>query len=321
MLLKELLKVATEPPRGSPRGEVLLIIPYFGKLGRWFPLYLQSLSQQSTIDLLLITDAQPEDLPANVHLLRMDFAAFRARTRQELGIPVALPTTRHLCDLKPAYGRLFEEFLRGYDYWAFGDEDVLYGDLDRLLRPLLERGFDVLTPSREMTLGHLTILRNTPRIIGLAFEDPGYRSILTSGEFVAYDGSGWAKGGRLGSFTETVRAAEGAGDISVLWGFPKRGDIPWPGAALRYDGKSICETSNSNPYGAELVYFHWGRAKRQRYLKFPSPEQARRGFTYDRFGFYNPRLFHGYEFMRHKLRFLHRCAATLLRRPSTRKYR
>jgi hypothetical protein len=290
---------------------VLLIIPYFGKLGRWFPLYLQSLAQQSTIDLLLITDSPPDDLPANVRLVRMEFADFRSLTTRKLRTPVALPTVRHLCDLKPAYGRLFDEYLSGYDYWAFGDEDVLYGDLDRLLRPLLKQGFDVITGSRQMTLGHLTILRNTPLAMDLVFQDPRYRSILASGEFVAYDESGWAKEGRFGSFTETVKAAERKGDISVLWGFPMRGDVPWPGKSIRYDGKAVYED------GEELIHYHWGRAKGKRFLfRFPSLQQARCGFVYDRFGFYDPRLFSAYEPIRHRLRLLHRYAAVLLRRPS-----
>ena len=37
------------------------------------------------------------------------------------------------------HGLVYEEFLRGYSHWGFGDLDVLYGNLTRFLAPLLSR--------------------------------------------------------------------------------------------------------------------------------------------------------------------------------------
>ena len=34
-----------------------------------------------------------------------------------------------LCGCKPFYGVIHKEELRGYDYWGFGDIDLIYGDL------------------------------------------------------------------------------------------------------------------------------------------------------------------------------------------------
>jgi len=56
-----------------------------------------------------------------------------------LGIPNLMVDGEMLKDLKPMHGLVYEEFLRGYSHWGFGGLDGLYGNLTRLLAPLLSR--------------------------------------------------------------------------------------------------------------------------------------------------------------------------------------
>lgn len=265
----------------SERAKALVIIPYFGKFGPWFPLYLHSLACQHTLDLLLITDASTPPLPANARRVDMTLADVRDLATARLGTAVLLSRVRKLCDLRPAYGLVFEEFTRGYDYWAFGDEDVLYGDLDRLLAPHFQGEPDLIVPSRTMTIGHLTLVRNAPRTNELAMHDPDYPAVLASDEHWAYDESSWARREDCSSFTRTVKEAEARGELSVHWGFSKRGSIPWPGRSYTYDGRAIREND-----GAEITYYHWARFRGLGYT-FPTIQQARVGFAFDRYGFYD----------------------------------
>ena len=282
------------------KGRALLIIPYFGTFGPWFPIYLRSLANQNTLDLLLITDADLTYLPKNVRVLKSTLPELQAMAEEKFGTKVSLPTARYLCDLKPAYGRLFDEYLDGYEYWAFGDEDVIYGDLDHILMPLLDGRTDVLTADRKGTLGHLTVLRNTEKLRKLVFEDEEYLRVLASDDFWAYDEWSWTRTiENPSSFTRTVKTAERRGEISVSWeAYKIRGDVPWPGEGMRYDGKSICSLD-----GDELAYFHWGRAKNKylkyrRLFRFPTVQEAEGGFVYDRFGFYYPTKGFGQEWLR-----------------------
>ena len=66
---------------------------------------------------------------------------------ERLGTEVRLTHSRKLCDLRPAYSLVFGDYVRGYDYWAYGDEDVFYGDLDGQLAPRLARRPDLLVPA------------------------------------------------------------------------------------------------------------------------------------------------------------------------------
>ncbi|WP_031555063.1 DUF6625 family protein [Parvularcula oceani] len=265
------------------KAKALLILPYFGAFGPWFPLFLHAVGTQHTLDLLLIGDTEPAALPANARFVPTTLEALRSRAETTLGLPLALPEARKLCDLRPAYGRLFAEELRGYDYWAYGDEDVLYGDLDRHLRPLLAEGMDVVTPSETMTTGHLTVLRNREAVNGLALEDPAFAEALRDPALWAYDESSWNRPGAEGSFTASVKRAEAEGRLAVRWGWPhaKRGDIPWPGRSYRYEKGRLIDNE-----GHEITYYHWGRYKKAGH-PFPSPQEAEAGFSFDRFGFWS----------------------------------
>lgn len=263
------------------RSPAVLILPYFGKFGPWFPLFLRSLSQQRTLDLLLLTDATTPPLPENVQLIEMTLATARALAEEKLKLKVSLYDVRKLCDLRPFFGKVFEDFIHDYRYWAFGDEDVLYGDLDRLLAPRLRNGPDLIVPGKGMVIGHLTLLKNTPLINDLFMRDADHQRVLSDPAHWAYDERSGAHSESGGSFTEAVKSAEEAGLIKVDWGLPKRGDIPWPGRFITYDGKCLYDT-----FGLEIAYYHWGRL-RGRGWKFPAAEEAAGGFAIDSIGFHD----------------------------------
>ena len=272
-------------------GRVLLILPYFGSFGPWFPLFLQSLANQQTLDLLLLSDTEPTELPTNVRRVEMTLDQVRELATGRLGTPVRLERTRNICDLKPAYGMVFAEFTQGYEYWAFGDEDVLYGDLDRMLAPHLDGTTDLITPSMMNKTrteggiqGHLTVLRNDRRTNELAISDPAYKQVLVSQEHWAYDENSWRRGPESSSFTKVVKEAEARGELSIHWGLPAVTHVPRPGRWYVYDGRTLRADN-----GVEFLYYHWGRM-RHRNVQWPGPEQAADGVAFDRYGFYDPEL-------------------------------
>ena len=270
---------------GTPRrGKALLIIPYFGSFGPWFPLYLHSLGTQQTLDLLLLSDVRPPGLPANARHVPMTFDQLRELATARLATPVRLHRMRNICDLRPAYGLIFEEFTRGYEYWGFGDEDVLYGNLDRMLAPHLDSGADLIVPGNTGKSGHLTLVRNAALTNQLAMRDPAYRDVLVSLEHWAYDETSWRCGSEISSFHKIVSEAEARGELSTRRGLPRVVNVPALGRWYVYDGRSLHEDN-----GNELLYYHWGRMRHRR-VQWPGQAEARTGFAFDRYGFYDPRL-------------------------------
>jgi len=266
------------------RGKALLIIPYFGSFGPWLPLYLHSLANQTTLDLLLLTDTAPPALPPQVRRVEMTFDELRERAAARLSTEVSLHRNRNICDLRPAYGLIFEEFVRGYEYWGFGDEDVLYGDVDGMLGPHLDGTVDIVSPGMNGKSGHLTLVRNAPRTNELAMRDPAFKEVLASREHWAYDETSWRHGPESSSFYALVKAAAARGELTMHQGLARRVNVPAPGRWYVHDGRHLREDG-----GTELLYYHWGRMRHLN-VRWPDAEDARRGFAFDRYGFYDPQL-------------------------------
>ncbi len=165
----------------------LIILPYFGKFPSYFPLFLKSVEKNPGYNWLIVTDdTRPFAWPENVTVCYQGFAALRERIQSFFDFPVTLPEPYKLCDFRPAYGMIFAEELREYEYWGYGDCDLLFGNLERLLTPLLEKGYD-----KVFAAGHLTLYRNTPENNARFLKDykgkPLYRRAFTDPGTCCFD--------------------------------------------------------------------------------------------------------------------------------------
>lgn len=144
---------------------IRILIPYFGQWPFWFSFFLESCRRNPTIDWLFFTDCGiPADAPDNVRFIEMGFSEYCDLVSERLGIDFHPDTAYKLCDIKPALGEIHAEHVEGYDFWAFGDIDVIYGDLrgyftsERLARK------DLFATHHRRVSGHLCLLRNTPEL-------------------------------------------------------------------------------------------------------------------------------------------------------------
>lgn len=134
----------------------VLILSYFGKFKNYFQLFLNSVGRNKEYDLLLLTDNYDEyNYPDNVRIIHTTLAAVKETANKKFGFDVRLEKPYKLCDYKPAYGFLFEEYISGYAYWGHCDCDLIFGNLDKLLSPVLDEGYDKL-----FAAGHLTLYKN-----------------------------------------------------------------------------------------------------------------------------------------------------------------
>lgn len=135
-----------------------LVIPYFGKFPNYFELFLKSMGCNPDVHLHLFTDDRRElACPGNVFVHYTTFEETVERFRQKIDAAVCIPRPHKLCDFKPTYGLVYEEYLKDYDYWGYCDCDTIMGDLNRFLQPLFEQEYD-----KVFAIGHLSFIRNTP---------------------------------------------------------------------------------------------------------------------------------------------------------------
>ena len=134
------------------------IIPYFGKLPNYFPIFLKTCqSNYKNYDWLIFTDDEEKYiLPSNVKILKMTFDDLKSFIQKKFNFKICLETPYKLCDYKPAYGYIFEEYLSKYKFWGHCDLDIILGKLDDFLTEELLEKYDKL-----FCLGHMILYRNT----------------------------------------------------------------------------------------------------------------------------------------------------------------
>jgi hypothetical protein len=147
--------------------KVVLIICYFGKLPNYFNLFLKSVEKNNFFDFLFVSDCSEQihvDIPGNFHSINMHFDEIVSLLKKRLNQKFVCHKPYKLCDYRPAYGLLFSEWIKGYDYWGHCDIDVIFGDIGKFIHKLTEMNYDKI-----FAAGHLSIYKNN-KIINNAFK-------------------------------------------------------------------------------------------------------------------------------------------------------
>ena len=163
-----------------------IIIPYFGEFPNYYQLFLNSCACNGTVDWTIITDnTKAYQYPPNVHRVEMSFKDILCVIKEKFDFDITINSVHKLCEFKPAYGYIFNNLVRGYDYWGYGDMDLIYGDMREFLTD------EILSYDKVFTLGHLSLLRNTDEINRLFMKSINgkelYKEAFSRGENYNFD--------------------------------------------------------------------------------------------------------------------------------------
>ena len=135
-------------------------MPYFGRWPDWLNLYLESCRWNPTVHWLFFTDCPtPLDVPENVHFKGMSFQEYIERASNVLKLRLCWTDPYKLCDLRPALGFLHQDEIRGYDYYGYGDIDVIYGNIRRIYTESVLEHL-CISPSSNQVAGHFSLFQN-----------------------------------------------------------------------------------------------------------------------------------------------------------------
>ena len=163
------------------QNKIAILIPYFGTMPHWFDYFLLSCSKNPEIDWFFFTDClKSEFLYPNTRFIPMSLKEFNLLATNKLGFPIQIRHAYKLCELKPAYGLLFEEYLEGYIFWGYGDIDLVYGNIIRFFPENWETTYDAIASDSEFIPGHLCVLKNSPEIKRLFEHIQSYRKVFQS---------------------------------------------------------------------------------------------------------------------------------------------
>lgn len=166
--------------------KTIIILPYFGKFGNYFQLFLNSCKMNKDFDWLIITDDLTKYVyPDNAKVIYMSFKKFRMLVQAKFNFTISLDQPYKLCDYKPAYGYILEDLIHAYDYWGHCDCDLIFGDLSPVIS-IEKSGYDKI-----FAAGHFTLYKNSfdnNRIFMLPYHNKYvYKEAFTSNSIYVFD--------------------------------------------------------------------------------------------------------------------------------------
>lgn len=166
---------------------IRLISCYFGELKPEFYLWLNSCGYNKSIDFLFVTDQKiaPNICPQNVKIVRTTLKDIKNVADVIFNFNVELSSPYKLCDYKVAYGLIFEEELKQYDFWGYCDSDMVLGNIRGFITDEILEEYDKILP-----LGHLSIYRNTHEVNRRFMECldiMDYREVFSSPQIFQFD--------------------------------------------------------------------------------------------------------------------------------------
>lgn len=170
--------------------KIVFICPYFGAFPDYFNLTLKSIEYNKTIDWLIITDIKEKyDYPDNVKVINMSFTELRKKVQSCFDFKIYLGKPYKLCDYKCAYGLIFEEYIKNYDFWGHCDLDCIYGDLRKFLPENILKENE-----RIYCLGHMSLYKNNDKVNNIfknkIDKETDYKNIFTKERPFSFDEMG-----------------------------------------------------------------------------------------------------------------------------------
>jgi len=251
------------------RNKIIVLICYFGKYPWYFPYFLHSCRFNPGVQFHIFSDIDEAfDLPGNVTIVHKSINDIKALISDRLGLGANIDFPYKLCDFKPAYGLLFEEYTKGYDFWGQSDIDIIYGNIRGFMTDDLLDSHDYISCRHDYTTGCFALYRNNAQMNTLFMRSRDYKTVFTSPAHFCFDECNFAwdeltAGAsilniktEIESFTHLVKAAELSGEIRAHFDFiiieGKTGRLVFDNGRILY--KKECEGMLFHLYWLKKAY-------------------------------------------------------------------
>jgi hypothetical protein len=165
-----------------------LLACFIGDLPNYYPYFLLTAYSNPSVDFFIINDQLTESTQdQNIHFLKMDLKDLEDRVSLKLGKQFSIYNSWKLNDYKPTFGLVFEDLLKGFDYWGWCDLDMIWGNLDRFLSEEKLKNIDVFTTKENWTAGHFTLFKNEEKLNHLFLDNPQIYDMLNSETYYAFE--------------------------------------------------------------------------------------------------------------------------------------
>jgi len=169
--------------------KIILITCWYGEYPWYLPYYLHSCSYNSSIDFVIITDNTDDvpNLPENVKIILKSLPDIISATSEKLNFNINIDYPYKLCDFKPAYGFMFPELIKGYDFWGHCDLDIIYGDIRSFFTGEILENYDYLSVRHDYTTGCFGLYRNIDLMNNYFQKSKDYKKVFSESKHYCFD--------------------------------------------------------------------------------------------------------------------------------------
>lgn len=271
------------------------ILPFYGKWPVYMPLFLHSVKHNPMMVVHLITDIpKPDGLPENVHYHFLPLADLEKLVKEKTGYQFNIQgNLRKLCDLKPLLGHVFEDYLLGHVFWAWGDMDILFGRLHRFIKSYDLANYDVIAFRDDYINGCFTVMKNSDYCKKLYALSADVQKVADSDKYMSLDEFGGLaeqyragvpptlakKEGSIQSMTYVIYNEVEKGNLKIT---TKEGlrEVILPKEKYYYFDGCIFATDK------EVMLYHYVTEKRSPAFSFPNWQKVPERFYIAPTGFY-----------------------------------
>lgn len=165
--------------------KIVIIGCYFGRLRNDYKTWLKTCSYNPSIDWLIFSDCKWEDLPNNVKVVNLKFPELVKHIRKCFDFDICLNTAYKLCDYKVAYGYIFSDYIKEYDFWGYCDFDMMFGDIRKFVDDKVLKNHH-----KVYHLGHLSLYKNENKINKMFMSKKGdmyYKDVFKTSIIKVFD--------------------------------------------------------------------------------------------------------------------------------------
>ncbi|RYM33915.1 hypothetical protein ERX46_08090 [Brumimicrobium glaciale] len=171
--------------------KITFIIPYFGKWPEWMELFIDSIERNKTIDFHFITDCDTTVSKApNIFFHKSTFEEYVNNAQQKLDVPINIPNPYKICDLRPFFGIIHADIIKGYDFFGWTDVDLLFGDIRSFYTEEVLSNHDVISSHAIRLAGHCALLRNKEEFRNMGYKVYNWAAVVNNPNFVGIDEHG-----------------------------------------------------------------------------------------------------------------------------------
>jgi hypothetical protein len=214
------------------KNKIVILICYYGNFPWYFSYFLHSCKFNPTIDFLIFSDIKDYfDLPKNLKIVNKSIADIKKLVVERVGVAANIDHPYKLCDFKPSYGLIFEDYIKKYDFWGQSDLDIIYGNIRWFMTDEFLDSYDFISVRHDYTTGCFALYRNNARMNTIFMRSRDYKRVFSSPDHFCFDecNFAWDKltagasifdlKTEIESFTHIIKAAERDGEVRAHFDF------------------------------------------------------------------------------------------------------